>query len=89
MKFKKVLLLVYLFIGVFSLSACNISNEKEPEEPTEEQYQIYKLAAESGYTGSYQEWLESIKKNAISEKFPIIIVGNKIDLDDKRAVHVR
>jgi uncharacterized repeat protein (TIGR02543 family) len=31
------------------------------ELPSEEQYQIFLLAQQSGYTGTYQEWLDSIK----------------------------
>src|SRR5574344_2333919 len=31
-----------------------------------EQYKIYKIASSSGYTGTYEEWLESIRGDSIT-----------------------
>jgi hypothetical protein len=40
-------------------SSTSVSSSSEV--PNEEQYQIFLLAQQSGYTGTYQEWLDSIK----------------------------
>ena len=52
---KKLLMLLLIFICSFSLFSC------KDEKTTGEEYKIYELALKSGYTGTYEEWLESIK----------------------------
>ena len=62
---KKVLSLFMIVLMLFILVGCNFSpsnngntnNELEQQET----YQIYRLAATSGYEGTYEEWLKSIK----------------------------
>jgi len=45
-----------------SSSTSSISSSSSSSElPSEEQYQIFILAQQSGYTGTYEEWLDSIK----------------------------
>jgi uncharacterized repeat protein (TIGR02543 family) len=48
---------------VSSTTSSSISSitPSSSELPSEEQYQIFLLAQQSGYTGTYQEWLDSIK----------------------------
>ncbi len=80
MKKIKIIFLSMLFIFVFSfgLAGCNSSSnsgsfETGSNELTEENdslfniqaYQIYKLAADSGFTGTYEEWLASIRGDVI------------------------
>ena len=40
--------------------------KEEVIDQTDEKYEIYLLAANAGYTGTYQEWLESIKGASIA-----------------------
>ena len=54
---KKTCLLIVLLFVSFLFVGCGGGKEIS----TEGQYQIYKLAQESGYSGTYEEWLESIK----------------------------
>ena len=61
---KKKLLLASLF-ATLCLTSCsfNITNIGKKEENTEDnteenkKYQIYQLAVEAGYTGTYEQWL--------------------------------
>ena len=71
-------LLKSLFLGSLAviLAACSWDSLDEPtnvETPTtetvdtnDERYQIYLLASNAGYTGTYQEWLESIRGASIA-----------------------
>ena len=43
-----------------ALSSCGRSIETKPGE-SDKQYEIFKLAQEAGFTGTYEEWLASIK----------------------------
>ena len=42
----------------------NDNQDIEPEE-TDRRYEIYLLAKQSGYTGTYEEWLESIRGDSV------------------------
>jgi hypothetical protein len=44
-----------------SASSSLTSSESSSEIPSEQQFQIYLKAQQSGYTGTYEEWLASIK----------------------------
>ena len=70
---KRMLALVFFFLALFYLASCgsgkNLPKKVEetttaPEE-TDERYSIYLLAQSSGYTGTYEEWLESISGREI------------------------
>ena len=54
---NKVIRFLFLLVVSFLFVGCGGGKEIS----TEGQYQIYKLAQESGYSGSYEEWLETIK----------------------------
>ena len=55
---KKFLAITICFIMFFIFVSCDSS---EINKYQEEQYQIYMLAKEAGFTGTYEEWLASIK----------------------------
>ena len=70
---KKLGFLLFIF-ALFSLvlTGCNQPNETPTEdnqthveEDTSEQFKIYNLAVKSGFTGTYEEWLNSIKGDSI------------------------
>jgi hypothetical protein len=75
MLIQKMKRLSFVMLTLLVLTACNTnissipssntsslsSSESSNETPIEEQFQIYLLAQQSGYTGTYQEWLDSIK----------------------------
>ena len=56
----KLFLLLFLGSLVVTFSSCN-----KNKETTDQKEIIYNLAVESGYTGTYEEWLESIKGDYI------------------------
>jgi len=59
-RFLKYSLAVALVFGsVGTLAACN--NNETAENNESEQYKIYKLAVSSGYEGTYEQWLATIK----------------------------
>lgn len=58
-KKSKFFLLSILSVVAFSLGACNPSTSATT--PKDKQYEIYLRAKESGYSGTYEEWLASIK----------------------------
>ncbi len=58
--FKKILNIFSLLFLLFFVTSCEIM-QPEINEGKDKQYEIYLLAQESGYTGTYDEWLESIK----------------------------
>ena len=43
-----------------ALASCGRPIEAKPSE-SDKQYEIFKLAQEAGFTGTYEEWLASIK----------------------------
>lgn len=53
---KKIINIFIIIILLISISGCNVVLDEQ-----DEQYQIYKLAQEAGFKGSYEEWLLSIK----------------------------
>ena len=66
---KRVFVLLVLFTLLFTLAGCSlfngtaqdsIDNNQEGLE-SQEAYKIYRLAATSGYEGTYEEWLDSIR----------------------------
>ena len=57
--FRNVTRLIICLIILIGLSGCQIIPGDEPK--VEEQYEIFLLAKKSGYIGTYEEWLESIK----------------------------
>ena len=77
---KYIKFFIFLFTFVFvigGLSSCDSlmkdpntgttepGNTNKPTETPDQKEAIYKLAVESGYTGTYEEWLESIKGDYI------------------------
>ena len=72
-KIKHFILLTIFLFGMSFLTSCD-SLLKDPSEEsggnnsiqdTDKREALYKLATESGYTGTYEEWLESIKGDFI------------------------
>ena len=51
---KKIFFIFVMIISLFILPGCKTKLEKQ-------QYEIYKLAQEEGYEGTFDEWVESIK----------------------------
>ena len=60
MKFNRKLIFLFILVSFFMLTSCR----SKQSELTKEQKEIYKLARDSGYEGSYEEWLDSIKGEA-------------------------
>ena len=58
-KKSKFFMLSILSVVAFSLGSCNPSTSATT--PKDKQYEIYLRAKESGYSGTYEEWLASIK----------------------------
>ena len=56
---KKILSLILCLFGMFLLVGCDAI--EQIKYINEEQYKVYQLAKEGGYTGTYEEWLETIK----------------------------
>jgi len=75
MKKKKNILGLIMATSVFLLSGCgenqqipnvpSTPNTSQKEDNNGEQYSIYLLAVNSGYNGTYEEWLESIRGDVI------------------------
>lgn len=79
---KKVITLFTLLILVLlTLSSCDFSLNHEPVEQ-DKQYKIYLLAKDSGYTGTYEEWLKSIKGEKGDQGLPGLD-GNGIEKIEK------
>ena len=57
---KRGMKLVVIILTLLFISGCDFILDHEPVQK-EKQYEIYLLAKESGYTGTYEDWLESIK----------------------------
>lgn len=62
-KLKLVLLVVFLLFLSVNLVACDESTMSDIDQ---DKMQIYTLATESGYEGTYEEWLDSLKAESIS-----------------------
>ncbi len=60
---KKVFSFIFVLGLGLSLASCNNKNNDSNSE--DGRYTIYKLAQESNYKGTYEEWLESIKGDKI------------------------
>lgn len=67
---KRIPYLVCAFAFLFSLSNCTLLQSRNNSSSTttsdvidesDERYQIYLLAKDAGYSGTYEEWLESIR----------------------------
>ena len=54
---KKLLVTSLCALSLFTVVGCGNSEKKNDPE----RYAIYELAQEAGFTGTYQEWLDSIK----------------------------
>ena len=54
---RKIIFFIICFIFIFICSGCNNHEINHDEE----QYQIFILAKEAGFSGTYEEWLSSIK----------------------------
>lgn len=57
---KNSLAMALVFGSVGVLAGCN-KDDNDTAKNNEKQYEIYKLATEAGYEGTYEEWLLSIK----------------------------
>lgn len=59
---KKIITLILVFFSFLCiLSGCKINKKPDKTELQIKQEEIYKLAQESGFSGTYDEWLETIK----------------------------
>ena len=63
---KLFLTLAIVVMALFFVAGCNNSNtviddDNDSVVEQQEPYKIYRLATEAGYTGTYEEWLKSIK----------------------------
>ena len=59
---KKIISLILIFFSfVCILSGCKKNKEPDKTDLQIKQEEIYKLAQESGFNGTYEEWLETIK----------------------------
>ena len=76
MKHKRILkLLVGLTAVTLSLSGCGSGDSSNSE--NDPRYEIYKMALDSGYSGTYQEWLLSIKgQDGKDGHTPVITIGS-------------
>ena len=63
--FGLVIVMVLVVASVMLFTACEVekNNGDKPGSSVEntEQFRIYTMAKESGYTGTYEEWLASIR----------------------------
>lgn len=97
MKKKYILLFVLLFV-LSILTACGSNSEvtnnptsthsSTKQEDTTEQYKIYLLAQNSGYTGTYEEWLELIAGDQIELTVTDNVLKWKYKTEDINAWHV-
>lgn len=73
---KLKLFFVFLSFITLPLSGCN-EGIKDKIDPTDDKrYEIYKLALEDGYEGTYEEWLEYIRgKDGVDGHSPVVEIG--------------
>ena len=62
---KIIVTLSIIFSSIFLFACANNTNNANTPIVTDKQYEIYEAAKESGYTGTYEEWLDSIKGDEI------------------------
>ena len=55
---KKIFAFVMFFLAVLFVASCN--GQKPEDHSSDKRYNVYLLAKDSGYTGTYEEWLDSI-----------------------------
>ena len=55
---KKILAFVMFFLAVLFVASCN--GQKPEDHSSDKRYNVYLMAKDSGYKGSYEEWLDSI-----------------------------
>ena len=60
---KKIFGFIFILGLSFTVASCN-NNNKDPNE-NDGRYAIYKLAQDSNYPGTYEEWLASIKGDQV------------------------
>ena len=61
---KKIFGFIFILGLSFTVASCNNNNNKDPNE-NDGRYAIYKLAQDSNYQGTYEEWLASIKGDQV------------------------
>ena len=66
-------LFVVLSLFCMVLIGCN-NQDSGPDYSNDKRYEIYQLAVEDGYTGTYEQWLESIKGK--DGHTPVIEIGD-------------
>lgn len=75
MKFKKFTMLAFAALSMLSIAGCSSSRDEDKtttkvvttsDTSVDQKYEIYLLAQNSGYTGTYEEWLESIRGDSIT-----------------------
>ena len=75
---KKISLLLLIFIVIFAVGGCVLTDKSENDnlniDENDKKYQIYLLANQSGYNGSYSEWLKSISGDEVE----LSVVNNNI-----------
>ena len=62
---KIIVTLSIIFSSIFLFACANNTNNANTPIITDKQYEIYEAARESGYTGTYEEWLDSIRGDEI------------------------
>ena len=63
---RKLLFILFLVFGLFLLVSCNFGGQNTNyEDHSDDRYKIFLLAEQSGYTGSYEDWLKSISGKEI------------------------
>ena len=95
-KIKPLILLTVILFGMSLLSSCDSlmkdpnNGNDTPIQDTDQKEVIYKLAVESGYTGTYEEWLESIKGKSVelSVQEGVICWRHQGDADWKILINV-
>lgn len=75
MKKKSLLVkLISLAILTLSVTGCGFDQSQSKDYTNDQRYEIYELAVKSGYTGTYEEWLESI--HGQDGHSPVINIGS-------------
>lgn len=66
---KKIIGFILLILCSIALASCGNTNNNE-----DGRYSIYLLAKEKGYTGTYEEWIESLK----GDKVVLVVEGDEL-----------
>ena len=70
-------ILIGLSVLSLSLAACNFNGSGKQDYSNDQRYDIYQMAVASGYNGTYEEWLQSIKgKDGQDGHSPVITIGD-------------